>query len=174
MKKTICTIFCFVVVFYIFPVTAYAKDFTNKAISVFQEYRKLNEESRAAFMSGDRNFQKEKGKLLAAKTEEYNKILKSLPGEYCADPDQDLLSEYIKTMVGTSDEYPTYVLAELYACDPESVKKEILSLKPEDQKKVVEDLSWGFKNITYKVESLPNYKDLKEKLKAFKKMIRGK
>jgi hypothetical protein len=172
MKKTICTIFCFAVVFYIFPVAAFANDFSNRAISVFQELRKLDQESRAAFMSGDRNFQEEKGQLFADKKDEFTSILKSLPREYCADPQMDLLREFIKTLIGTTDEYPTYVFAELYACDPDRVIKEILSLTPEDQKKIFDDLDWGFKNITYKVESLPNYKELKEKLNNLKSMIR--
>jgi len=172
MKKTICTIFCFTVVFYIFTVTTFANDFSNRAISVFQELKKLDEESRAAFMSGDSNFQKEKGPLLAAKKDEFTSILKSLPREYCADPQMDLLREFIKALVGTTDEYPTYVFAELYACDPDRVTKEILSLTPEDQRKICDDLDWGFKNITYKVESLPNYKELKEKLNNLKSMIR--
>lgn len=157
---------------YILPVTTFANDFSNRAISVFQELRKLDEESRAAFMSGDRNFQKEKGQLLADKKEEFTGILKSLPKEYCADPQMDLLREFIKTLIGTNDEYPTYVFAELYSCDPDRVIKEILSITLEDQKKIVENLDWGFKNITYKVESLPNYKELKEKLNNLKIMIR--
>ena len=125
-------------------------------------------------MSGDSNFRKEKGKLLATKKDEYTKILRALPDEYCADPQTDLLKEFIKTLIGTTDEYPTYVFAELYACDPESVTKEILSLKPEDKIKIFDDLEWGFKNVTYKLESLPNYKELKEKLKNLKSIIRPK
>jgi hypothetical protein len=174
MKKTICAIFCFTVVFYLFPVTTFANDFSNRAISVFQELRKLDEESRAAFMSGDRNFQKEKGELLATKKDEFTNILRSLPGEYCADPQMDLLREFIKTLISTTDEYPTYVFAELYACDPDRVIKEILSLASEDQKKICENLDWGFKNITYKIESLPNYKELKEKLNNLKSVVRSR
>ncbi len=174
MKKTICTIFCLTVLFYILPVISFANDFSANAISVFQRLSKLDEESRAAFMSGDTNFSKEKGPLLAATKDEYSKILKSLPGEYCADPQEDLLKEFIKTLFGTSDEYPTYVFAELYACDPDTVIKEILALQAENKIKIFDDLDWGFKNIKYKVESLPNYKELKEKLKNLKKTIRGK
>jgi hypothetical protein len=174
MKKTICAIFCFTVVLYLFPVTTFANDFSNRAISVFQELRKLNEESRAAFMSGDRNFQEKKGELFAAKKDEFASIVKSLSKEYCADPQVDLLREFIKTLIGTTDEYPTYVFAELYACDPDRVIKEILSLTPEAQKEVFDDLDWGFKNITYKIESLPNYKELKEKLNNLKSMVRSK
>lgn len=174
MKKTICTVFCFVVVFYLFPVTSFANDFSDNAISVFQELRKLEQESREAFMSGDMNFNNEKGKLLAAIKSEYDRILRSLPKEYCAAPQIDLLKEYIKTLISTNDEYPSYVFAELYACHPDMVKKEILSLELEDQKKIVENLDWGFKNIAYKVESLPNYKELKEQLKKLKSKIRSK
>jgi hypothetical protein len=172
MKKTVFTIFCFTVVFYIFPVTTFANDFSNRAISVFQELQKLDQESRAAFMSGDMNFQKEKGQLFADKKDEFTSILKSLPREYCADPQMDLLREFIKTLISVTDEYPTYVFAELYACDPDRVTKEILSLTPEDQKKIFDDLDWGFKNITYKVESLPNYKELKENLKSMIRPVR--
>lgn len=173
MKRLASTIFYFMVVFYIFPVTAFANDFSDNAISVFQELRKLNEESRAAFMSGDMNFQKEKGELLTTKKDQFNKILKSLPDEYCSNPQEDLLKEYIKTLIDTTDEYPAYVFAELYACDPERIIKEIMALTPEDKRKISDDLVYGFKNITYKVESLPNYKELKGKLNKFKRKIRS-
>lgn len=169
MKKTMCAVFCFTVVFCILPITAFADDFSNKAISVFKEYRKASDEWSAAFLSGDSAVQKEKGKLLNAQEEEFKKILKSLPQEYCADPQTVLLKEFIKTLIGINDEYPTYVFAELYSCDPDGVTKEIQSLKPEDQIKIVENLTWGFKNITYKIESLPNYKELVENLDKIKK-----
>ncbi len=171
MKKGVCTIFCLAVVFWAFQVTAFADDFSNKAISIFQEYRKLNSEWSAAFMSGDAAAQKEKGKLLDAKKEEFTTILKSLSGEYCAGHQADLLKEYVKTLVSINDEYPTYIFAELYACDPDSVIKEILSLPLEDQKKIGEFLNYGFKNITYKVEKLSNYKELKDKLDNLNKTI---
>ena len=174
MKKTICTLFCFVVVFCIFSVTAVANDFNSKAISAFQKLQKLNDEWGAAFMSGDSAAQKEKGKLLTEHEKIFNNILKSLPEEYCADPQEDLLKEFIKTLINITDEYPSYVFAELYACNPDSVKNEILSLKLEDQRKIIENLDWGFKNITYKMKSLPNYNELKKELKRLKSKIRSK
>ncbi len=174
MKKAICTIFCFTVVFYIIQITTSANDFSDNAISVFQELRKLNEESRAAFMSGNNNFQKEKGPLLIAKKDEFTAILKTLPAEYCSGHQTDLLKEFIKTLINTNDEYPTYVFAELYACDPDTIIKEILSLTPEDQKKICEDLNYGFKNIAYKTESLPNFKELKGKLEDLKGKVRSR
>ena len=172
MKKTICTVFCFTVVFYIFPVTTFANDFSDRAISAFQEYRKANDEIRNAFLSGDMASLAEKGELLETHKDNFTKILKSLPEEYCADPQTDLLREFIKTLISIRDEYPTYVFAELYACDPDRVIKEILSLTPEDQKKIVENLDYGFKIMAYKIESLPNYKELIKKLKNLKSMIR--
>ena len=99
----------------------------------------------------------------------YGIILKSLPGEYCANPQPDVLSEFIQTLTGITDEYPTYVFAELYACDPDRVIKEIQSLTGEDQKKIVENLDWGCKIMTYKIESLPNYKELMKKLDNLKR-----
>jgi hypothetical protein len=172
MKKTICTVFCFTVIFYIFPLTTFANDFSTRAISVFQEYRKLNDEVRASFLSGDSDVLREKGKLLETQKIEFTKILRSLPVEYCADPQIDLLREFIKTLIGTTDEYPTYVFAEIYACDTERITKEILSLAPEHKRKIVENLDWGFKIMTYKLELLPNYKELIEKLNSLKSMIR--
>jgi hypothetical protein len=172
MKKGICTLFCFMVVFFIFTANAFSSDYSSKAIPVFQELKKLDSEWGAAFMSGDAAAQKEKGKLLDAKKEEFTEILKTLSVEYCAAPQTDLLKEFIKTLVSITDEYPTYVFAELYACDPDNVTKEILALPLDDQKKICEDLNYGFKNITYKIEKLPNYKELKEKLDNLKKTIR--
>ena len=178
MKKTICAIFCFMVVSYIFPITTFANEFNNRAISAFQEFWKLNDEWSAAFLSGDSASQREKGKLLADhKDNEFTYILKSLPEEYCSDPQMDVLRELMETLIGTAnsgDEYPTYVFAELYACDSDRVTKEILSLTPEDPQIIVENLNYGFKNITYKLESLPNYKQLIEKLNDLKRMIRTK
>jgi hypothetical protein len=173
MKKGLYTIFCLTVVFCAFQVTAFADDFSNKAISILQEYRKLNSEWSAAFMSGDPAAQKEKGKLLDAKKEEFTVVLKTLSSQYCAAHQADLLKEYVKTIVSINDELPTYVFAELYTCDPDNVIKEILSLPLEDQKKVSEDLNYGFKNISYKVEKLSNYKELKDKLDNLKKTIRS-
>ena len=172
MKKTICTIFCFTVIFYIFPVTTFGSDFSDRAISAFQEYRKSSDAWRTAFLSRDMDAQRETGKLLETHKDIFTKILRSLPEEYCADPQEDLLTEFVKTLIGITDEYPTYVFAELYACDSDRVIKEIQSLTPEDQKKIVENLDWGFKNITYKTESLPNYKELIEKLNNLKSMTR--
>ncbi|MBN1831650.1 MAG: hypothetical protein JW896_06010 [Deltaproteobacteria bacterium] len=174
MKKTIYTIFCFTMIFYIFPIITFASDFSDIAISAFQEYRKSSDALRTAFLSGDTASLKEKGELVETHKENFTKILRSLPGEYCADHQPDLLREFIKTLTGITDEYPTYVFAELYACDPDTVLKEIQSLTPEDQKKIVDDLDYGFKNITYKIESLPNYKELIKKLNKHKKMIRKK
>lgn len=176
MKKKIITIFFLTVVSCIFAVTTFANDFHDRAISVLQEFRKLNNEWSSAFLSGDSAMQREKGKLLAdLKANELPYILKSLPKEYCADPQMDVLREFIKTLISTQnsgDEYTTYVFAELYACDPDRVTKEILSLKHEDQQIMVENLDYGFKNITYKVESLPNYKELIKKLKNLKSLVR--
>lgn len=172
MKKAICTMFCFTVVFYIYPVTAFASDFSDRAISAFQEYRKSNHEVRTAFLSGDRASLMEKRELHETHKGNFTKILKSLPGEYCDDPQMDVLREFIKTLIGITDEYPTYVFAELYACDPDTVTKEIQSLTPEDQRKIVENLDWGFKIMTYKIESLPNYKELIKRLNNLKSMIR--
>ncbi len=174
MKIKACVIFCFAVVFYIFPITVFSNDFSNRAISALQELRKLNDEYRKAFISGDSALTGEKGKLLETQRANVSRILRSLPKEYCADPDTALLKEFIKTLIGMStstDEYPTYVFAEIYACDPDRVIKEILSLTPENQKIICDALDWGFKNITYKVESLPNYKELKEKLNNLKSSV---
>jgi hypothetical protein len=160
-------------VFCVFQVAAFADDSSDKAISVFKEYRKLTSEMGAAFMSGDMEAQKEKGALLEVKKEEFNSILKTLAGDYCALPKAGLLKEYINTLISITDEYPTYVFAELFACDPENVTKEILALKHDDQKKICEDLSYGFKNITYKIESRTDYKELVEKLDKLKKTVRA-
>ena len=174
MKKMICAIFCFTVVLYLFPIRSFASDFSDRAILAFQEYQKTNNEVRTAFLTGDTDSLREKGELLETRKDNFTKILKSLPGEYCADPQADLLREFIKILTGITDEYPTYVFAEIYACDPDRVIKEILSLPPENQKIICDDLDWGFKNITYKVKSLPDYKELKEKLNNLKMTIRTK
>lgn len=172
MRKSV-IVFCFMAVCCVFQVAAFAYGSSDKAISVFKEYRKLNSEMGAAFMSGDAAAQKEKGALLDVKKEEFDGILKTLAVDYCAAPKADLLKEYINTLISITDEYPTYVFAELFACDPESVTKEILALTPDDQKKICEDLTYGFKNIAYKIETRPDHKQLVEKLDSLKKTVRA-
>jgi hypothetical protein len=174
MKKMICAIFCFTVVLYLFPIRSFASDFSDRAILAFQEYQKTNNEVRTAFLTGDTDSLREKGELLETRKDNFTKILKSLPGEYCADPQADLLREFIKILTGITDEYPTYVFAELYACDSDTVIKEIQSLTHEDQRKIVDDLDYGFKIMTYKLEPLPNYKELVKELDKLKKMIRAR
>ena len=175
MKKAACALFCIMVVSYIFSVTAFADDFGERAISAFQKYRTLNEEWTAAFLSGDGDVQGETGKLLTEhENNEFAFVLKSLPEKYCSDPRMDVLQEFMKTLIITANsgaEYPIYVFAELFACDPGGVKKGILSLPSEDQKVIIENLDYGFKNIAYKIESLPNYKDLVKKLDGLKKEV---
>lgn len=174
MKKSVCAVFCIMVVSCIFSVTAFAEDYNARAISALQKFRELNDQWSAAFLSGDNAVQKEKGKLLSEHKEgEFTYILKTLPEHYCAAPNLEVLREFMETIIGTSnsgDEYPTYVFAELYACDPDGVIKAILSLKPEDQKVIVENLDYGFKNITYKVKSLPDYEDLVKRLDDLKQL----
>lgn len=176
MKKTACAFICLAVAAYIFSDAVLAEEYSGRAISAFQKFRKLNEEWRAAFLSGDSAAQKEKGKLLSDhKDGEFSLILNSLAGEYCADPQPDVLREFMKTVISTSssgDEYPTYVFAELYACTPDRVEKEILSLTSEERPVIVENLDYGMKNITYKIESLPNYTKLNEGLENLKRMVR--
>jgi hypothetical protein len=172
MKRTVCTILCFAVVFCGFPIASFANDFTDEAVEAFQAYRKTNDEVRTAFLSGDTASLREKGDLLEAHKENFTKILKSLPEEYCADPQPDLLKEFIQILTGITDEYPTYVLAELYACDSDRVIEEIQSLTPEQQIKMVDDLDWGFKIMAYKIESLPNYKELTKELNNLKSATR--
>jgi len=172
MKGTVCTILCFAVVFCVFPNTSFANDFTDEAVAAFQAYRKTNNEVRTAFLSGDTASLREKGDLLEAHKENFTKILKSLPEEYCADPQPDLLKEFIQILTGITDEYPTYVLAELYACDSDRVIEEIQSLTPEQQIKIVDDLDWGCKIMAYKIESLPNYKELTKELNNLKSTTR--
>lgn len=176
MKKAVYTAFCFMAASCIFSITAFAEDYNNRAIAAFQKFRTLNEAWTTAFLSGGGAAQGDEGKMLAEhKKNELAYILESLPEKYCAEPHKDVLREFMKTIISTAnsgDEYPTYVFAELYACDPDGVSKEILSLTSDDQKVIVENLSYGFKNIAYKVESLPNYKELIEKLKNLKSNVR--
>lgn len=177
MKKMLGALFCMMVVSCIFSVTAFSGEFEDRAISAFQKFRELNEAWTTAFLSGDGAAQGEKGKLLAAhKDGELAYILKALPDKYCAGPRAEVLREFIKTIISTSnsgDEYPTYVFAELYACDPDGAVKEILSLTPDEQKVIVENLDYGCKNITYKIESRPDYGELVKKLDTLKNTIRA-
>ncbi len=176
MKNAVCALFCFTVVSFIFSATAFANDFGERAISVFQKYRTLNEAWTAAFLSQDNGSQGETGKLLTElENGEFAYILGALPEEYCADPQMDVLREFMKTLISTANsgsESPIYIFAELYACDPDGVKKGILALTSEEQNVIVENLDYGFKNITYKIESLPNYKDLVKKLDELKSAVR--
>ncbi len=174
--KKIYGIFFFTIVFFICPYVSYVNDFSEKAILVFREQRKLNDEWIAAVKSGHNDLKNQKGELLQAHREnECTNILRSLEKEYCANPRNDLLKEFIETLINgwnSAYEYPDRVFAVLFACDPERLIKGIISLNSKDQKIICGDLDWGFRNITYKKEdSFPNFIKLTEKLNKLKSMI---
>lgn len=153
-----------------------AGDFSDDAISVFQKNRKLNNDFRAAVESGPPEEVRLKGKIITDYSEnEYTQILRALAKHYCADPRDHVLGEFVATLVhsaGSAYEYPRYVFAELYACEPDHVTEAIRALKPADQKLAVGDLNWGFLNITHgKNDTFPNYKNLAGRLDKLKREI---
>ena len=175
MKKITRTIFCITVALCIFPVAAFSNDFSEHATSIFQELLKLNREAGMAYKDRTMaDFQKENGERMDyLNNVEVPKILNALPEEYCSEPQMDLLKEFMRTLIGVRDEYPSYVFGELYACDPDRIIKEIMSLPSEDRRTMYYNLDWGFKNIAYKVESLPNYSELVDKLENLGNVVRN-
>ena len=174
MKRTVCAVVCFWVVSCIFSVPAFAEDFNARAVSAFQKFRTLSEAWTNAFLSGGGAGQGDVGKELTDhENNEFAFVLNALPEKYCAAPNKDVLNEFMKTLIATANsgsENPIYVFAELFACDPDGVTKGIMSLTPEEQKVIVENLDYGFKNIAYKVESMPDYKKVTGKLEKLKKL----
>lgn len=98
----------------------------------------------------------------------YTPTLHSLEKKFCADPRLDVLDEFLATLLNTANsasEYPSFVFARLFSCQPDMIVNKILSLKVTEKSSVVNTLEWGFKNITYNKEDVfPNFQSLSDSL----------
>ena len=102
----------------------------------------------------------------------YIPALRSLEKKFCSDPNVDVLDEFIATLIHTSNsasEYPSYVFARLFSCNPDLIENRIGLLNSNDKNSILVTLDWGFKNITYKKEGVfPNFNSLQSRLIALK------
>lgn len=167
---------CIIAAFFAISASALAGDFDDEAILVLQQHRKLNNEFLATVGSGHIEEQRLKRRALADHREnEYTGILRVLAERFCSSPRDEVLRELVATVVNTSNsayEYPSFVLARIFACEPDRVTEEILALKPEEQKSAVDDLDWGFQNITYgKSDTFADYDNLSGRLHQIKREI---
>ncbi len=158
-----------VIAFYSFSPMALADDYADDAKRVFIEHRKLNNHFLASVKSNNLEDHKvQRSKLKVHSESAYMPTLKSLEKKFCLNPQIDVLDEFIATLVNTTNsanEYPSFVFASLFACEPELIVNKVNVLIPDDKKTVLASLKWGFKNITYKQQDkFANYQVLLDKL----------
>ena len=152
-----------------FSHVTFAGDYAIEAKLVFIEHRKLNNEFLATIGSVDIEVHKIKRKNLEAHSgSSYAAILATLENKFCLDPRIDVLDEFIITLLNTensADEYPSLVFTHLFSCQPDMIESKVLSLNGEDKKTIVNELTWGFDNLTHKNKSVfPNYQILSDRL----------
>jgi hypothetical protein len=104
--------------------------------------------------------------------DDYSHILKFLPEIFCNNNDTLLLDQFINVMVVnkmSANEVPSWTLGYCYLCNPDLVIKRIKRFKGENRSCLINDLEFGFENVTFEKESeIKDYKNLKDKLVKLK------
>lgn len=157
------------IILLIFSPITLAIDYAVETNSVFIEHRRLNNQFIASVESGDIEGSRLKRSMVEAhRKSAYTPTLHSLEKKFCADPRLDVLDEFLATLLNTANsasEYPSFVFARLFSCQPDMIVNKIISLKVTEKSSVVNTLKWGFKNITYNKEDVfPNFQSLSDSL----------
>lgn len=128
-------------------------------ISVFGRYIELNEDFKSSVSSG-KGISGKPYKVLRAEAEKYgedayNPKLELLKEMVCKHKDEELLSKFFEVLISTensADEYPTWILGDIYLCQSDLVILTFNKLEKAHQKIIYDDLSFGFANVTYNKE----------------------
>ena len=142
----------------------------NQVIPIFHKYKELN----SRFIKSMQGNQKEQNENREAVEtymyDEYTKALNILEKEYCLNPNEDVLNEFISVLIATKNsayEVPSLVLGKIYICQPNIVLANITSLSQKNKKYIMDMLYFGFKSATYnKEQETINYIELHDKLKS--------
>lgn len=137
-----------VVVFVCFPVFAAEGISRTEVISVFEEYKSLNE----AFLSSVGTASESQRRSAAEEFARgpFRRALASAVGTVCADKDAQLLRALSRVILATSNsafEAPAWSLGRIFVCRPSLVAQEFRALAEPEQSALYPVLRFGFDNV---------------------------
>ena len=172
---SLCAIFLLI----LFPSIVFSQRSKTEILNIFHKYVALNNDfiNSAPENSPTHDSYNDLRRAVEAYAEDvYNPILKDAKSIICNNGDQKLLSEYFQVIIRTrnsADEYPTFILGDIFICRSKLVIAEFKKLSKEEKMVIYDAVEWGFKNATWKKEnSIPNYSSLNEKLLSLKQDIK--
>jgi hypothetical protein len=172
MNKTIIIMLCAI---FLFPFNLSADTSRDEIIKVFRKYIELNTEFVKSVKEDSpthKYYDEYRPKTETYAENTFNPILKDAVNKICDEKDVQLINEYFKVLISTTnsaDEYPSFVLGLMFICDPELFLAQYEKLRTKDKGIIYDTLDWGFKNVTWKKEDkIPDYKKLKAILDSLK------
>lgn len=172
MSKTIIIVLCAI---FLFPFNLSADTSRDEIIEVFRKYIELNTEFVKSVSEDNpthKYYDEYRPKTETYAENRFNPILKDAAKLICDENDVQLINEYLKVLINTTnsaDEYPSFVLGQIFICDPELFTAQYEKLRTDEKDIIYDTLEWGFKNVTWKKEDkIPNYKLLKTILDSLK------
>ena len=145
---------------------------TKEIIPIFKKYSDLNKDfiysASSGFGKSGKPYTELRQEVERYGENIYNPALDSTKNIICRDNDKELLSEYLKVLIATNnsaDEFPCWILGDIYLCQPELLISIFKKLEKPEQKIIYDALRFGFENVTYNKENnIPNYYQLKKML----------
>jgi len=162
----------------LFPSLVSSQVTKTEVLAIFHKYVTLNNDfvNSVAENSPTRDSYNDLRRAVEAYAEDvYNRILKDAKSIICNNGDGQLLSEYFQVIIKTrnsADEYPTFILGDIFICQSKLFIAEFKELSNEEKMIIYDTVEWGFKNVTWKKENaIPNYSSLNETLANLKNDI---
>ncbi|MBI5182126.1 MAG: hypothetical protein HZA06_04340 [Nitrospirae bacterium] len=152
------------------------KDLKQEIISIFKIYIELNEDFKSSVSSGigksGKSYSVLREEVEKYAEDNYTPKLETLRTIVCRENDRELLSEFFKVLISTensANEKPRWIVGDIYLCQSDLVISEVKLLKKAEQKIILNDLNFGFLNVTYnKEDKIQDYHKLKRKLDLLK------
>jgi hypothetical protein len=150
-----------------------ANDSRAQVIATFRTFVELNEDFKFS-VGRDTGYSGKPYEQLRREVEEfaegeYIKALDPAKKLICNNGDAELLAEFLRVLLATTNlayEFPSFVLGEIFICDPELVIKQMGRLELGDQTEIYKTLDWGFRNVTHgRQKDIPNYETLVQRLR---------
>lgn len=159
-------------ILFIFLTACQATDLNTQVIPIFQKYKELNTEFLASIKKNDNKQKVKREEVENYMYKEYTQALNLLEKDYCSNPNEKVLKEFISTLISTSNsayEEPSFVLGTIYICQPNSIIEHVKALNTVNKKYIVNTLNFGFKSASYKKEKeIKDYTELVSKLSKLK------
>lgn len=153
-----------------------AQDSRAQVIATFRRYVELNENFRSSVGTGKGHSGKPYKQLRKEVEEyaetEYTNALDLARKLICKNADAELLAKLLRVLLATTNsayEYPSFVLGEIFICNPDLVAQQMARLERSDQNEIYKTLHWGFRNVTFgRQKDIPDYEAFAERLKGLK------